>query len=115
MRSFSECPVCDRKLKGGATACPCGWAAPGATKALPRDSHHGKCAWHSTSGQLCQFPAPFSHGQHGQGPWYCAWHFRGGDPRFMDAVVDQSHAWDGKPETYAAMRKTLHDRQQGAK
>lgn len=46
-----------------------------------------------------------SNGTRGELPFYCAWHFGCGDPAIGDRVVAQSFAWDGKPESYLAMRR----------
>lgn len=70
----------------------------------PFGQTHGLCEWNANISR-CGFPGSMSHGQLGSGPWYCAWHFRCGDGATGAAIVRQSQKWDGKPETYLAMRR----------
>jgi hypothetical protein len=67
-------------------------------------STRGQCEWHA-NGTQCQFPGSVSHGQLGGGPWYCGWHFRCSDGAAGARIVEQSHEWDGRPESYLAMRR----------
>lgn len=76
-------------------------------KQLPIPSEvqtHGLCEWNA-NGMRCCFPGVMSRGQLGGGPWYCGWHYRCEDGITGAQIVAQSHAWDGKPESYLAMRR----------
>lgn len=67
-------------------------------------TRHGTCEW-DANGTRCRFPGSLSHGQLGGGPWYCGWHFRCSDAITGARIVEQSHEWDGTPESYLEMRR----------
>ena len=102
-----QCPGCDRTLRLGAKSCSCGWAAADKPRSAPAplaDADRGRCAW--TSGVTrCRFPGSMSHGLRGELPFFCPWHFRGPDQQAGAEIVRQSLEWDGKPESYLAMRR----------
>lgn len=41
----------------------------------------------------------------GDGRWLCAFHFREGDPSVAARITDESYEWDGKAESFIALRK----------
>lgn len=57
-------------------------------------------------GARCQFPGAMSHGQRGESPFFCAWHFRCSDPLEGERIIGNSRRWDGKPDTYLELRKS---------
>ena len=70
----TKCPDCGDPLPAKATSCSCGWKAPQERKRYADPLAH-VCAW-TTGGQRCQNPGSLSEGTKGDGPWYCAPHFR---------------------------------------
>lgn len=68
------------------------------------------CSWNSSNGTSCRFPGPFSSGTHGDSRYYCPFHWAlfSKDAFFKrmegDAIVRRSIEWDGKTESYLALR-----------
>lgn len=102
----SLCPECDERLSPGARQCVCGWKNPayfrGSDKA-PVDPQGWRCAW-TNGNKRCRYPGAISSGQRGEGRYLCGFHFRGGDASEAARITDESYGWDGKPESYLALR-----------
>lgn len=67
------------------------------------------CSWVGKGGS-CRYPAGLSLDTHGKGRCYCIWHWRcfdldGIEQRLKgDRIVLESCEWDGKAESYLALR-----------
>ncbi len=68
------------------------------------------CSWNASNGTTCKFPAPFSAGCHGDGRWYCVWHWRIREEDKItrhhegDDIVKRSYEWDGETQSYLFLR-----------
>lgn len=71
------------------------------------------CSWNSGNGTSCRFPGPFSSGTHGDSRYYCPFHWAlFSKDAFCkrlegDAIVRRSLEWDGKTESYLALRTKM--------
>lgn len=103
----SLCPECDERLSPGARQCVCGWKNPayfkGKEKALV-DPDGWRCSW-TNGAHRCRYPGSMSHGLKGDAKWLCAFHFREGDPSVAARITEESYEWDGKAESFIALRK----------
>lgn len=103
----SLCPECDERLSPGARQCVCGWKNPayfkGREKALV-DPDGWRCSW-TNGAHRCRYPGSMSHGLKGDAKWLCAFHFREGDPSVAARITEESYEWDGKAESFIALRK----------
>lgn len=103
---YSACPECDERLNPSARQCACGWKNPalfrGSEKAF-FDADHWRCAWVNGS-RRCRYPGSVSHGLKGDAKYYCPFHFGGPDASEAARITDESYRWDGKPDSYLAMR-----------
>ena len=102
----SLCPECDERLSPGARQCVCGWKNPAYFRGVERatvDANHWRCVW-TNGARRCRYPGTMSGGLKGDAKFYCAFHFRGGDASEAARITDESQGWDGKPESYLAMR-----------
>lgn len=67
------------------------------------------CSWVGYGGS-CRYPGNLSLDTHGKGRCYCVWHWRcfdldGIEQRLKgDRIVRESFDWDGKAESYLALR-----------
>ena len=104
MPSFRTCPECSERLSADARQCACGWK-----EGKGVDPFHGKCAW-KDGVDRCRFPGSISHGQRGEPPWYCAFHFFDTGAEHGARIVKSSFDWDGNPATYHAMRVAHQNR-----
>lgn len=102
----SLCPECDERLSPGARQCVCGWKNPayfrGKDKA-PHDPEGWRCGW-TNGNKQCRYPGAINSGLRGDGRYLCGFHFRGGDASEAARITDESYEWDGKADSYLAMR-----------
>ena len=102
----SLCPECDERLSPGARQCVCGWKNPAYFKGkdkAPHDPDGWRCGW--TNGmKRCRYPGAINSGLRGDGRYLCGFHFRGGDASEAARITDESYQWDGKADSYLAMR-----------
>ena len=105
MPSYRICPECSERLAHDARQCACGWKDPAHFKSGKSiDPMHGKCTW-TDGADRCRYPGSISSGFKGDGRFLCAFHFFNGDPIHAARIVQASFDWDGKPESYLALRK----------
>ena len=102
----SLCPECDERLSPGARQCVCGWKNPAYFKGrdkAPTDPEGWRCSW-TNGNKRCRYPGAISDGLRGDGRYLCGFHFRGGDASEAARITDESYEWDGKADSYLAMR-----------
>jgi hypothetical protein len=102
----SLCPECDERLNPAARQCVCGWKNPAYFKGkdkAPHDPDGWRCGW-TNGNKQCRYPGSINSGLRGDGRYLCGFHFRGGDASEAARITDESYGWDGKPESYLAMR-----------